>query len=196
MQIYRLTSPVWISKNMICFFFLQGSSRNLNLLIPEGCLPFRDFLFLFDAGAWFRLLSLVCGSFIGAGGGYLSLSVDFEGGGAWAVCGAVRRFFLSGIGLTGYSHSRMQGQTVLFLLNHRTEPKNIRGADSPDVFSAPLDMFWGNSVTLSRLSLTLYSCSDTLSCYLLTVPPPPAYKVHGIICHCHAGVSGGFPAML
>ena len=28
------------------------------------------------AGAWFRLLSLVCGSFIGAGGGYLSLSVD------------------------------------------------------------------------------------------------------------------------
>lgn len=75
-------------------------------------------------------------------------------------------------------------------------PENIRGADSPDVFSAPLDMFWGNSVTLSRLSLTLYSCSDTLSCYLLTVPPPPAYKVHGIICHCHAGVSGGFPAML
>ena len=46
MQIYRLISPVWISKNMIRFFFLQGSSRNLNLFIPKGRLPFRDFPFL------------------------------------------------------------------------------------------------------------------------------------------------------
>ena len=76
MQIYRLISPVWISKNMVHFFFLRGSSCNLNLLIPEGCLPFRDFLFLSGAGALFRLLSLVCGSFTVAGGGYLSLSVD------------------------------------------------------------------------------------------------------------------------
>lgn len=36
MQIYRLISPVWISKNMFRFFFLRGSSRNLNLLIPKG----------------------------------------------------------------------------------------------------------------------------------------------------------------
>lgn len=73
MQIYRLISPVWISKNMVRFFFLRGSSRNLNLLIPERRLPFRDFLFL--SGVWGMIPVAVVGLwFVYRGRGRLFIS--------------------------------------------------------------------------------------------------------------------------
>lgn len=57
--------------------------------------------------------------------------------------------------------------------------KNIRGADSPDVFSAPLNTLWGDSATLSRLSLTLCSCSDTLFTIFLQILTLRTIKLMG-----------------
>lgn len=83
-------------------------------------MPFRDFLFL--SGAW-GMVAVAGLWFVYSGRGRLFVPQCrfMRGGGAWAVCGAVRRYFLSGIGLAGYSHSRMPGLAVLFLSGHRAE---------------------------------------------------------------------------
>lgn len=50
MQIYRLILPAWIFKSMVCSLFAGAAVVTQTSLIPEGCLPFRDFLFSF--GIW------------------------------------------------------------------------------------------------------------------------------------------------
>ena len=197
MQIYRLISPVWISKNMVRFFFCRGSSRNLNFTYPGGAFALSGFSFpircrgmvpLSVAGLRFvyrgreRLFVSQC-RFMRAAVFWLSVGLSD------ALSCLVSVW--SDIHMTGCRGGLCFSCSII-----GRSRKNIRGADSPDVFSAPLDTFWGDSVTLSRLSLTLYSCSDTLSCYSLTVPRPSAYKAHGIICHCRVGGSGVFSGKL